>query len=177
MKTPSTIRRLAVAATLLLAVGGLAVGGFAPTVAAADDASLSTVNDTVRVHAVEGATVRGTAGELDAGSTVSVRVQSAGDTSPRFFKSADATVAQDGTFAAEFDLSGQSPGNHFSVTVSHNGTTITEATGRVVPEDEPVTATPSETATQTETTGAGFGAGLAVSALAVAAGLARRRRA
>lgn len=177
MTKPSTMGRLAVAAAVTLAVCVLAVGGFAATVAAADDASLSTVNETVRVHAVEDATVRGTASELDTGSTVTVRVQSAGDTAPRFLQSADATVDEDGTFAAEVDLSAQSPGDTFAVSVLYDGTTIAESDGRIVAEDEPVTATPSETATatRTETTGPGFGVGLTVSALAVGVGLARGR--
>lgn len=181
MKTPSTTGRLAVATTVLLAVGALAIGGFAVTVAAADDASLSTVNETVRTHAVEDATVGGTVDDLEAGSTVTVRVRSADDTTPRFFKSDDVAVSRDGTFAAEFDLSEHSPGDTMTVAVIYNGTTIAEADGRIVAEDVPVTATPTETATatatRTETTGPGFGAGLAVSALAVAFGLARLRRA
>ncbi|MFC7098678.1 BGTF surface domain-containing protein [Halobaculum marinum] len=162
---PSTSSRLVTVAIVLLAVTGVA-----GTVAADADGSLTTMNETVRVHAVENATIEGSA-DLSAGTTVSVRIQSTDDTSPQFFKSADATVGEDGTFAAEFDLADLAPGDSFSVTVATDTSTVAEAEGAVVAADEPVTPT----ATATETTGPGLGPVAAVSALAAAAAAAHRR--
>lgn len=162
---PSTISRLATVGIVVLAVAGVA-----GTVAADGDGSIATMNETVRVHAVEDATIEGSA-DLSAGTTVSVRIQSAGDTSPRFFRTADATVGENGTFTAEFDLADLAPGDTFSVTVVSGNSTVAEAEGTVVAADEPVTPT----ATATETTGPGFGPVAAVSALAAAVAAARRR--
>ncbi|MXR42676.1 PGF-CTERM sorting domain-containing protein [Halobaculum sp. WSA2] len=169
---PSIDGRLVVIGVVLLAVSGLA--GVA---AGASDASLSTVNETVRVHAVEDATIEG-ATDLDAGETVTIRVQSTGDTSPRFFKSADVGVGENGTFVGEFDLADLSSGATFSVSVTHDGSSIAEADGTVVAADVPVTATPTETSTgtRTETSGPGFGVATAAAALCAGAGLAARRR-
>lgn len=160
---PSTISRI-----LTVGIVVLAVAGVAGTVAADADGSLATMNETVRVHAVEDATIEGSA-DLSDGTTVSVRIQSAGDTSPRFLRTADATVGENGTFAAEFDLADLAPGDTFSVTVAAGNSTVAEAA--VVATDEPVTPT----ATATETTGPGFGPVAAVSALAAAVAGARRR--
>lgn len=164
---PSIDGRLVVIGVVLLAVSGLA--GVA---AGASDASLSTVNETVRVHAVEDATIEG-ATDLDAGETVTIRVQSTGDTSPRFFKSADVSVGENGTFVGEFDLADLSSGATFAVTVTHEGSAIAEADGSVVATDVPVTPTP--TGTRTETTGPGFGLLTAGTAVAAAMAAAHRR--
>lgn len=168
---PSIDGRLVVIGVVLVAVSGLA--GVA---AGASDASLATTNETVRVHAVEDATIEGTA-DLDAGETVTIRVQSTGDTSPRFFKSADVSVGENGTFVGEFDLADLSPGATFAVTVTHEGSPIAEVDGTVVAADVPVTPTSTEvrTETRTETTGPGFGLLTAGTAVAVAITAARRR--
>ncbi|WP_435063878.1 BGTF surface domain-containing protein [Halobaculum sp. EA56] len=177
---PSTRRRVVVAGAVLLALAGVA--GVA---AGASEASLSTVNGTVRVHAVEDATVRGTT-DLDPGANVSVRVQSSGDTEPAFIRSETVRVGEDGSFAAAFDFSEYDPGDTFTVTVRHDDATIAEAEGRIVADGVPVTrtgtdATGSSAATtstggSTETTGPGFGVAAAAAALCVAAGAAARRR-
>ncbi len=171
---PSTRRRIVVVGAVLLAVVGLAGA------AGASGASLSTVNETVRVHAVDDATIEGTL-DLDAGETVTLRVQSTGDTSPRFFRSADVSVGDNGRFVGEFDLSDLSAGATFAVTVTHEGSSIAEADGTVVAADVPVTPTPTAvptetpTGTRTETTGPGFGLLTAGTAVAVAISAARRQ--
>lgn len=50
------------------------------------------------------------------GTEISVVVQSTGNTSPRFVKSASTTVGVDGTWTVAFDFSGQSSGDTCSVT-------------------------------------------------------------
>ncbi|GAA0257828.1 BGTF surface domain-containing protein [Halobaculum roseum] len=166
---PSTHRRVAAIAVLLIAVAGLTGAA-----AGASDASLSTVNETVRVHAVEDATVTGTT-DLDAGENASVRVQSTGDTAPRFFRSRQVSTGENGTVAATFDFSEHAPGDTFSVTVVHDGSTIAEAEGEVVADDVAVTRTGTPETT-TETTGPGFGIGAAAAAVCLGAAFMARRR-
>lgn len=169
---PSTDSRAIVLSAVVLAVAGIATTGVAGVAAGASGASLVTVDETVRVHAVHDATIRGTAG-IEPGETVTVRVQSAGDTTPRFFKSADASVGENGGFAVEFDLADLAPGDGFSVTVTHGNSSIAEAKGTVVADDVPVTSTPTET--RTETAGPGFELVTAGTAIAVAIAMAWRR--
>lgn len=74
-------------------------------------------------QAVEGRT------DLAAGAEVAIRLRASGG--QPFLKSESTTVENDGTFAATFNMSGVEPGTAFDVTVSHNGTTVIEADGRV----------------------------------------------
>ncbi|QZP37871.1 BGTF surface domain-containing protein [Halobaculum magnesiiphilum] len=156
----------------MIAVAGLT--GTAGAAAGASDASLSTVNETVRAHAVEDATVTGTT-DLDAGANVSVRVQSSGDTTPRFFRSRQVRTGENGTVAATFDFSEHAPGDTFTVNVVHDGSTIAEAEGEVVADDVAVTRTGTPETT-TETTGPGFGIGAAAAAVCLGAAFMARRR-
>lgn len=158
----------------LAGVAGVAVG--------APDGSLTTVNETVRVHAVEDATVTGTT-DLDSEASVSVRVRSSGDTTPRFIRSEPVRVGEDGSIAATFNFSEYDPGDTFTVTVIHDGSTIAEAEGEVVADDVPVTPTRTpETTTEateitetTDTTGPGFGTVTATASVCLGAALAARR--
>ncbi|AKU07879.1 BGTF surface domain-containing protein [Haloferax gibbonsii] len=150
------------------------VGG--ATAAAAQDApsvSLATTGGNVTVTQAEDATIRGTS-DLEAGTTVSVRVQSASDTSPRFLKTSEAVVGDDGNFSATLDFSDIPPGSTFSVSVRNESSALAEAEGVVV-EDAATTTTSAST---TDTGIPGFGAGLgalAVAGLGAAALLAGRR--
>ncbi|MFC7068395.1 BGTF surface domain-containing protein [Halobaculum lipolyticum] len=129
-------------------------------VAAAQGATeLTTVNETVRVHAVEDATVEGTT-DLDPGTNVTIRLQSTGETQPRFLVSEVATVGEDRTFAVEHDFSGNAPGDSFSVTVRTDGSTVAEAEGSVVAADRAVSPT--------ETVVPGFGVATALVAVGLA---------
>lgn len=170
---PSISRRGVVLLALLLTCSTIA--GTA-SVATADSASASlvTVNETVRVHPVEDAAIRGTT-DLEPGANVSVRLQSAGETSPRFLKSKEVSVREDGSFVARFNLTRWSPGDRFSVTVVHNGTQLASADGKFVAQDVPVSPTGTDEASKS--TLPGFGLLTAVSAicgLLVLAGWLRR---
>lgn len=78
------------------------------------------------------ATVRGET-HLPAGTKVTVRLRSRGETMPRFFGSRVVTVTADGTFSAMFDLSYQRGGDDqlADVSVHHNGTELTAELGRI----------------------------------------------
>lgn len=67
--------------------------------------------------------------DLEAGTQVAIRLRSSGD--QPFLKSQSASVDSDGTASAAFNLSGVEPGSEFDVTVSHDGTAVIEADGRV----------------------------------------------
>jgi hypothetical protein len=143
-------RKLLVAAVALLAVGtvtagALGAGGFVNDASPPNDAEEPSATPTpapenstiafdggtpVELEADGNATVSGTT-ELEAGTELSVRVQSADDTAPRFFKVAEATVDEDGTFAATFDLSAITSERDVNVSVRAPDTTR-EVTGRVV---------------------------------------------
>jgi hypothetical protein len=67
---------------------------------------------------------------LDPGTQVTVRARSANSASP-FLRSSVATVADNGTFAAEIDFAEVADGTEFTITVHYNGTRLTEAPGVV----------------------------------------------
>ena len=67
---------------------------------------------------------------VDPGTTLSVRIKSASSESP-FLLSAEAPVAEDGSFAATADFSSVSPGTPFEVSVRDGTTELAHATGRV----------------------------------------------
>jgi hypothetical protein len=158
-----------VSALTLLLVAGLALAGAGGATAQADSTSLTTMNDTVRLHASENATVAGTT-DLADGSELTVRLQSADDTSPRMIASEPATVGEDGSFVAAFNLSAYSPGDTFSVTVVRDGDTIASEDATVVASDVPV-----EPGGQSNRPVPGFGALAAALALALAVGALARR--
>ena len=67
--------------------------------------------------------------DLDAGETVLVRMHSGGATP--FIKSRAATVRENGTFRATFDMSGVPEGTTFRAFVSHDDERLTETPGEV----------------------------------------------
>lgn len=148
-------RNLLIAAVALLAVGtvtagAIGVGGIVGD-APANDAGQPTDTDRpstpatgtdtfafdggtpVELEAVEDATVSGTT-TLDAGTELSVRVQSADDASPRFFRSVEATVGDDGTFTATFDLGHITAERDVNVSVHAPNATERVAGNVVAPE-------------------------------------------
>ncbi len=143
-------RTLLLAAVALLAVGtvtagALGAGGIVPNASTPADAEEPSATPTpapedstiafdggtpIELEADGNATVSGTT-TLEAGTELSVRVQSADDTAPRFFKVAEATVDDDGSFTATFDLSAVTSERDVNVSVRAPDTTR-EVAGRVV---------------------------------------------
>ncbi|WP_123539354.1 BGTF surface domain-containing protein [Halosimplex salinum] len=68
--------------------------------------------------------------DLDPGTNVSVRLRSTGGNP--FLVTSTATVAEDGRFDAEFNMTAVSPGATFEVTVRHDDDRIATADGEVV---------------------------------------------
>ncbi|MEF8857963.1 MAG: BGTF surface domain-containing protein [Halolamina sp.] len=120
--------------------------------------STSLDSDPVQVEAAADQAVSGTTNYAP-GTELTVRVRSTTDVAPGFFNTQDVTVAADGTFSASFDMSDQTAGDTFTVTVRKAGNEVTSADGEVVeaatatPTDtaEPDTETPTDTATATAT--------------------------
>lgn len=156
----------------LLTVGGLAFGTAA---VAAQDAGVQVTQsgDTVVVRNATDATIAGTS-NLSAGTNVSVRLQSTGDTQPQFLKTDTVSVADDGSFEADFDLSRQSNGDTFTVTVVSDGETVAETEG-VVRASGASTTTAGETGSDAATPGFGPLVGV-LAVLAVGAAAARAGR-
>lgn len=155
-------------AVLVFVAAFVGVAGVATAQSAS--ASLTTMNDTVRVHAETNATVHGTA-NLSEGAEVTVRLQSAGETQPRKIATESVTVGADGRFAATFDLSVYSPGDRFTVSVIHDERELASSSVRVV--DESMAVTPAGESSRPIP---GFGVILTVLALAVVGVLHRRTR-
>ena len=160
-------------------------------------------DDLVQTTATEDAQVTGTT-NVAPGTEFTVRVQSDGNTEPRFFETQTVTVQADGSFNASFDLSDQAEDDEFTASVrqaafslSEDGviaasqetetpgtTDVTDTTE--TPGTTDVTETTETTEmtemtemteeTDTETSTPGFGAVLAVIALLGAALLAARRQ-
>lgn len=130
--------------TLLLAATLLAPAG-----AAADTDPAVTIDydgEAVTVANAETQVISGSA-DLAPGTSLTVRIKSTGDTEPRFLQTKSATVDRNGTWAAAFDLSQQSPGDTFAVTVKTGDSEVT-ADGEVVACDadcEDAQPTPVET--------------------------------
>lgn len=148
-------------------LGGIALlaVAFAAAVQPAAAAS-ATLDDPVTVHNATDQQITGTT-TLDPGATVSVRVQSTGDTQPRFIWTEDAQVNESGGFSAAFDFSNHSIGDTFEVTVVKGNETLATADGEV-------SAAPETTRTGIELPG--FGVAPALAAVALAAGAALLRR-
>lgn len=85
--------------------------------------------DALALQSGAGQVVSGTTA-LPAGTEVVVRLQGSGGQA--FVRQATATVREDGTFRATFDLSGIDPGASFTVTVVSDGEVLAEAAGEVV---------------------------------------------
>lgn len=112
---------------LVVLAGCSSIGGL-PGPSTQTDPGLVTDGETLTVEPAPAQTVEGRT-DLDAGDEVAIRLRSSGE--HPFLKSESATVDDDGTFSAQFDLSGVESGTAFDVSVRHNGTTVIEADGRV----------------------------------------------
>jgi len=114
----------------------------------------------VTAQAASGQQIMGSA-SFAPGTTFTVTVKSAGDTSPRFYKNPTATVQADGTWNVTVDFSEQSVGDTFSVRalngmISADGeigenATATPATATATATATPESTTDTATATATAT--------------------------
>ncbi|WP_276271125.1 BGTF surface domain-containing protein [Haloarcula litorea] len=130
-------------ALVALLVGAALVGagpGLADATATVDDDGLPLASAQQQV--VTGET------SLAAGTELTVRLRSANSASP-FLKQQTARVAEDGTFAAVFDMSRVAANTSYELTVHYDGTTLVERSGRVAACDgdctDPVPETPTPT--------------------------------
>lgn len=112
---------------LVVLAGCSSIGGLAgsPTESAP---GLVTDGETLTLEPTAAQTVEGRT-DLDAGAELAIRLRSSGE--QPFLKSESTTVGDDGTFSAQFNMSGVESGTEFDITVSHNGTTAIEADGQV----------------------------------------------
>ncbi|WP_242492755.1 BGTF surface domain-containing protein [Halogeometricum borinquense] len=149
----------------LLLIGGLVVG---TTGVAAQDASgeLKKTDGKVVVESAENQTIAGTT-DLEAGTNVTVRVASSGDTQPPFLKTDTATVGEDGGFEATFDFSEQNASDTFEVTVD------SDSSSGMVAEAEGVVRAPEE---DTSSSMPGFSVVVAVFAIVAVGAVAVRRQ-
>ena len=123
--------------------------------------------ETLLVQNATGQTIRGET-SLPAGTDVTLSLKSSGPTP--FLKTATATVGENGTFAATFDLSDVAADAPLQVSARANGTEIAETEGRIV-EELPETTARTTTATETtsnESGQPGFGVSAALVALCAA---------
>jgi len=153
---------LALVATLVLSAAAV------PATAQAGDEPFQL--ETESVSSTTEVTIAGTT-TLDPGTELQVRVQSAGETDPQFLKTQAATVGEDGSWNATFDL---------SAVETHDSITITVAGpdgNRTADFDVPIRndqSTPTESGSGTSTPG--FGAVVAVAGVLGSAVVLRRRR-
>lgn len=132
MRPPITNRRRLLAALLALAlVGSLWV---VPAAATTQETTVQYDGDRLTVAAAPNQTVVGTT-DLEPGTTLTVRVRSAGD--QPFLKSAEATVEESGRFEVVFDFSVVEPGAEFTLTIAE---TDTEVEGVVVEPGTPASS-------------------------------------
>lgn len=144
----------------LLVSSGLAV--------AQADASIQYDGEALTLHPAAGQAITGTT-DLEAGRSVTVRLQSTGDTSPLFIKSETASVGTDGTFRVTFDLSDVEPPGRATATVVADGEQLAG------PVEVQIVQAPSEPSPAVETPGQpGFGVVAALAALVVVIVLGRR---
>ncbi|ELZ27004.1 hypothetical protein C475_08716 [Halosimplex carlsbadense 2-9-1] len=132
-----------------------AVEGVTPTDAGSDLESGTAFDydgDRLTLAALENETVRGET-DLSPGTDVTVRLSSTSGGSP-FLLQRTATVADDGTFAAEVDLVGVANGTAFEASVRHDGTAVASADGVVIGghNEEPSTDTSDENWTRAPVT-------------------------
>jgi hypothetical protein len=118
---------------LLVCVLGAAL---APVGAAAveDAATFVHEGDALTVHPRPGQTVTGET-TLPAGSVLSVRMRSTGDTQPQFLRTAETTVTEYGTFEVRFDMSDGPTNGTFAISAHHDGERLGETKGRIAPCD------------------------------------------
>ncbi|SFR59806.1 hypothetical protein SAMN04487947_2681 [Halogeometricum rufum] len=118
---------------LLVCVLGAAL---APAGAAAveDTATFVHEGDALTVHPRAGQAVTGET-TLPAGSVLSVRMRSTGDTQPQFLRTAETTVTEYGTFEVRFDMSDGPTNGTFALSAYHDGERLGQAEGRIVPCD------------------------------------------
>ncbi|MGQ3329278.1 BGTF surface domain-containing protein [Halorubrum sp. FL23] len=83
-------------------------------------------NDEVEVEVSETAEVSGTT-SVAPGSDASVRIRSADGVSPSFVETADAEISEDGSFSAEFDLSGNAANDTGTVNFRVEGSSISNS--------------------------------------------------
>jgi len=93
------------------------------------DASFVVEGDRLTLPATADATVDAEA-DLDAGTQVDVRLQSTDADAP-FLRVEEATVNEDGTLSATFDMSVTEPGDEFEASIYYNGSTLTTEPGVV----------------------------------------------
>jgi len=103
------------------------------TVEAAEGGFAGNDSDVVTATAAERAEISGTT-TVAPGTTVVVSIRSTDGTTPAFSDTRTVAVAEDGTFAAAFNLSEQSPGDTFEVSVDRAAFSAT-ADGVVVAEN------------------------------------------
>ncbi|WP_363466899.1 BGTF surface domain-containing protein [Halogeometricum borinquense] len=106
----------------------------AGVIAAEESATIVHEGDTLTLHQSTGQTISGET-TLPEGTTLSIRMRSTGDTSPAFLRVSETTVTEYGTFEAHFDMSEGPKTGTFEVTVSHDGDSLTETEGKIVPCD------------------------------------------
>jgi hypothetical protein len=106
--------------------------------------SFLTDNGTLTLQAASKQVIRGRT-DLPAGTTITIRLQSTGSTTP-FLRSTSATVADNGTFRTTVDLSRVTDQPEFVARARHNDSQLTEVSGQVVgtAEDPPSDTDPSE---------------------------------
>lgn len=130
-------RTVALVALAVAAVGVAAVAAYGPldlsddegTADAAEPPRFVHEGEQLTVEPAEGQTIRGET-ELDAGTELQIRLRSTGENP--FLKSATATVEDDGTFEATYDMSGIDDGTTFDVVVHRDGERFMNTTGEVV---------------------------------------------
>ena len=156
---------LAASATTQPSVANATTTDATATATASDPTTESAVSidyegENVTVANASSQVISGTA-DAKKGTEVTVRIQSTGDTAPRFFVSTTAVVTADGTWATAFDFSESNPGGTFAVTAAIEDTDHSaSADGYIVacdsnctddpPEDTP-TPIPEQTPTATPT--------------------------
>ena len=153
---------LALVATLVLSAAAV------PATAQADEEPFQL--ETESVSSTAEVTIAGTT-TLDPGTELQIRVQSAGETDPQFLKTQAATVGEDGSWNATFDLSAVE--THDSITITVAGPDGNQTADFDVPirNDQ---STPTESRSDTSTPG--FGVVVAVAGVLGSAAVLRRRR-
>ncbi|MBX0322006.1 hypothetical protein EGH21_03065 [Halomicroarcula sp. F13] len=135
-----TTRSLALVGLLLSAT----VVGVGPTLAAQ---SATVDDDSLPLASAERQVVTGET-SVTPGSELTVRLRSTDSDAP-FLRQQSARVAEDGSFAAVFDMSSTPPNTTYRLTVLYDGQTLTEREERIVACDgdcaDPVPETPTPT--------------------------------
>jgi len=139
----------AVAVLLLTTAITAGVGAQTETATPTPAASFTHDGDSLVVESAPSQQLDGTT-SLPAGTRLTLRISST-DASAPFLRRVEATVTDEGTFAATMDVSNIDPATEFEATVRYNGSTIAETTGRVVACTSDCTQTASDTDRATTT--------------------------